>query len=69
MRLDKFTEKAQEALQETAELARARGQQAVEPEHLLLALVADRRVTLVVTEVARKLLAKRGWDPSTGRAR
>ena len=39
MRLDKFTEKAQEALQEAAELARARGQQAVEPEHLLLALV------------------------------
>src|SRR6202162_1634312 len=39
MRLDRFTEKAQEAIQEAAELARARGQQAVEPEHLLLALV------------------------------
>jgi ATP-dependent Clp protease ATP-binding subunit ClpB len=41
MRTDKFTEKAQAALQQAAELARARGQQAVEPEHLLLALVAQ----------------------------
>src|SRR6478672_7959397 len=39
MKFDKFTEKAQEALQEAAELARGLGQQAVEPEHLLLALV------------------------------
>ena len=39
MRLDRFTEKAQEALQEAAELARQTGNQAVEPEHLLLALV------------------------------
>jgi ATP-dependent Clp protease ATP-binding subunit ClpB len=39
MRSDRFTEKAQEALQEAAELARGLGQQAVEPEHLLLALV------------------------------
>jgi ATP-dependent Clp protease ATP-binding subunit ClpB len=39
MRLDKFREKAQEALQEAADLARNSGQQAVEPEHLLLALL------------------------------
>ncbi|GAC1505272.1 MAG: ATP-dependent chaperone ClpB [Candidatus Dormibacteraceae bacterium] len=39
MRLDKFTEKAQEALQEAAELARDTKQQVIEPEHLLLALV------------------------------
>jgi ATP-dependent Clp protease ATP-binding subunit ClpB len=39
MRLDKFTEKAQEALQEASELARGLGQQAIEPEHLVLALV------------------------------
>jgi ATP-dependent Clp protease ATP-binding subunit ClpB len=39
MRLDKFTEKAQEGLQEAAELARTHGQQAIEPEHLLLALI------------------------------
>ena len=39
MRLDRFTEKAQEALQAAVELTRENGQQAVEPEHLLLALV------------------------------
>ena len=41
MRLDRFTDKAQEALQEAAELARATGNQAVEPEHLLLSLVRE----------------------------
>jgi ATP-dependent Clp protease ATP-binding subunit ClpB len=39
MRLDRFTEKAQEALQTAAREAQERGQQAIEPEHLLLALV------------------------------
>jgi ATP-dependent Clp protease ATP-binding subunit ClpB len=39
MRLDKFTEKAQQALQAAAEEAQSRQQQAIEPEHLLLALV------------------------------
>jgi ClpA/ClpB-like protein len=39
MRLDRFTEKAQEALQEASELARGLGQQAIEPEHLILALI------------------------------
>src|SRR5579884_395863 len=41
MRLDRFTEKAQEALQRAAETAREHGQQAVEPEHLMLALVRE----------------------------
>jgi ATP-dependent Clp protease ATP-binding subunit ClpB len=39
MRLEKFTEKAQEALQDAAALARSLGQQAIEPEHLILALI------------------------------
>ena len=39
MRLDKFTEKAQQALQAAAEEAQSRQQQAIEPEHLLLGLV------------------------------
>jgi ATP-dependent Clp protease ATP-binding subunit ClpB len=39
MRLDKFTEKAQQALQAAAEEATSRAQQAIEPEHLLLAMV------------------------------
>src|SRR5258706_5449965 len=54
MKLDKFTERAQEALQGAAELARERGQQAVEPEHLLLALVREEE------GVARSLLERAG---------
>jgi len=54
MKLDKFTEKAQEALQGAAELARESGQQAVEPEHLLLALVREEE------GVARTLLVRAG---------
>jgi ATP-dependent Clp protease ATP-binding subunit ClpB len=54
MKLDKFTEKAQEALQGAAELARESGQQAVEPEHLLLALVHEQE------GVARTLLERAG---------
>ncbi|HKC18783.1 MAG TPA: Clp protease N-terminal domain-containing protein, partial [Candidatus Dormibacteraeota bacterium] len=54
MRLDRFTEKAQEALQEAAELARQNGNQVVEPEHLLLALVSQDE------GVARALLERTG---------
>src|ERR1700694_4966205 len=54
MKLDKFTEKAQEALQGAAELARERGQQTVEPEHLLLALVREEE------GVARTLIERAG---------
>ena len=39
MRLDRFTEKAQEGLQAAAREAQERGQQAIEPEHVLLALL------------------------------
>ncbi|MBO0701603.1 MAG: ATP-dependent chaperone ClpB [Candidatus Dormibacteraeota bacterium] len=41
MRIENFTEKAQEALQRATQLASSRGQQAVEPEHLLLALIQE----------------------------
>ena len=54
MRLDKFTEKAQEALQEASELARGLGQQAIEPEHLILALIRQHE------GVARTLLERAG---------
>ncbi|HEV2476008.1 MAG TPA: ATP-dependent chaperone ClpB [Candidatus Dormibacteraeota bacterium] len=54
MRLDRFTEKAQEALQEAAEQARRNGNQAVEPEHLLLALINQDE------GVARSLLERTG---------
>src|SRR5438270_7929954 len=40
-RFEKFTEKSQEALQAAAREASERGQQAIEPEHLLLALLTD----------------------------
>jgi ATP-dependent Clp protease ATP-binding subunit ClpB len=54
MRLDRFTEKAQEALQHAAQTAREYGQQAVEPEHLLLALVRENE------GIARPLLEAAG---------
>jgi ATP-dependent Clp protease ATP-binding subunit ClpB len=54
MKFDKFTEKAQEAIQGAAELARDQGQQAVEPDHLLLALVREEE------GVARTLLERAG---------
>jgi ATP-dependent Clp protease ATP-binding subunit ClpB len=59
MKLDKFTEKAQEALQGAAELARDHGQQAVEPQHLLLALVREEE------GVARTLLERAGASVQT----
>src|SRR2546430_17447800 len=42
MRLDKLTVKAQEALQAAQSLAGEQGHQAVEPEHLLHALIAQK---------------------------
>src|ERR1700730_7817863 len=54
MNFDKLTEKAQAALQGAAELARDHGQQAVGPEHLLLALVREEE------GVARTLLERAG---------
>ena len=54
MKFDRLTEKAQEALQGAVELARERGQQAVEPEHLLLALMHEEE------GVARTLLERAG---------
>src|SRR4029077_3376277 len=54
MRLDKFTEKAQEALQQASDLARGLGQQAIEPEHLILALIRQQE------GVGRTLLERAG---------
>src|SRR5215471_10532408 len=58
MRLDRFTEKAQEALQNAAQTAQESGQQAIEPEHLLLALVRER------DGIARPLLEAAGVAPA-----
>src|SRR5499427_615616 len=54
MRLERFTEKAQEALQKAAQTAQESGQQAVEPEHLLLALSRE------LEGIARPLLEAAG---------
>ncbi|OLD69329.1 MAG: ATP-dependent chaperone ClpB [Acidobacteria bacterium 13_1_40CM_2_56_11] len=54
MRLDKLTERAQAGLQEAAELARSLGQQAIEPEHLILTLVRQEE------GVGRTLLERAG---------
>jgi ATP-dependent Clp protease ATP-binding subunit ClpB len=56
MRLDKFTVKAQEALQAAQSLADQRGHQTLEPEHLLLALLEQREG--VVSPVLGKLGAR-----------
>jgi ATP-dependent Clp protease ATP-binding subunit ClpB len=57
MRQDRFTEKSIEALRGATEIARESGQQAVEPEHLLLALVRERE------GIARPLLEAAGVAP------
>ncbi len=63
MRFDKLTEKAQEALLEAQQQAAARGHQAPDPEHLLLALV-DQDGGLVPP-----LLTRVGVDPRVLRTR
>jgi ATP-dependent Clp protease ATP-binding subunit ClpB len=63
MRFDKFTEKAQEALLDAQHLASARGHQAPDPEHLLLALIdQDGGLT-------QPLLLRVGVDPRVLRTR
>jgi ATP-dependent Clp protease ATP-binding subunit ClpB len=53
MRLERFTEKSQDALQTAAREAQEHGQQAIEPEHLLLALVRQERLEEVRQEAER----------------
>ncbi|MFQ5521007.1 MAG: Clp protease N-terminal domain-containing protein, partial [Candidatus Methylomirabilia bacterium] len=57
MRFDKFTVKAQEAVQTAQALAEAQQHQAVEPEHLLLALIQQQE------GIIRPLVAKLGARP------
>jgi ATP-dependent Clp protease ATP-binding subunit ClpB len=63
MRLDKFTLKAQEALQDTQAIARRRNHQMVEAEHLALALLEQQ------DGVAVAILQKVGADPGLVRGR
>src|SRR5216110_3010531 len=57
MRLDKFTIKAQEALQAAQSLAEQQSHQALEPEHLLVALIEQRE------GIVGPMLAKLGASP------
>src|SRR3989442_12990392 len=57
MRLDKFTIKAQEALQAAQSLAEQQSHQAIEPEHLLTTLIEQRE------GIVGPLLAKLGAHP------
>jgi ATP-dependent Clp protease ATP-binding subunit ClpB len=57
MRMDKFTVKAQEALQAAQSLADQHGHQAIEPEHLLRVLLEQRE------GVVGPVLAKLGARP------
>ena len=59
MRPETFTVKVQEALERAQRVARERGQQSLEPEHVLQALLDDEQ------GVARALLEKLGADPAT----
>src|SRR5216117_471530 len=59
MRLDKFTIKAQEALQAAQSRAEQQNHQAIEPEHLLAALIEQRE------GIVGPLLAKLGARPDT----
>ncbi|MEJ2314460.1 MAG: Clp protease N-terminal domain-containing protein, partial [Nitrospirota bacterium] len=77
MRFDKFTIKSQEAVQEAQRLAEARGNQELQPEHLLLALLSDaeglvptilRRLEADPAQVARDVEAAVGRYPKVSGA-
>ena len=57
MRFDKFTIKAQEAIQESQNIAEKYDHQQIEPEHLLMAL------TLKQEGIVVPILQKLGIDP------
>src|SRR5512141_880573 len=53
MNLNKFTEKVQDAILESQQLAQSLGHQTIEPEHLLLSLI--RQTEGIVPQVLQKL--------------
>ncbi|HSL27882.1 MAG TPA: ATP-dependent chaperone ClpB [Anaerolineales bacterium] len=62
MKLDKFTQKSQEAIFQAQEIARDYNHQSIEPTHLLLALIRQDQgvVPAIVTQVAGSVDALRG---------
>ena len=67
MRLDKFTQRAQEAILAAQELAQTYNHSQIEPEHLLLALL--QQPDGVVPEVITQAGANPGVVQSTARGR
>lgn len=59
MNMDKYTIKAQEAVQEALKRVQRQGQQAIEPEHLLSGVMQ------VAEEVTRFIFQKLGMNPTT----
>src|SRR5690606_6705813 len=59
MKLDKFTQKSQEAIFQAQEIARDYNHQSIEPAHLLLALIRQQNgiVPALVTQVAGSVYA------------
>ncbi len=53
MRLDKLTQKSQEAIQEAQKIAQTKGNQQIEPEHLLYALLTDNEG--IATKILQRL--------------
>ena len=58
MTFDKFTIKAQEAVQEAIQTAQRNGQQAIEPEHLLKGILVKDK------DISNYLFQKMGANPS-----
>jgi len=66
MRLDKLTVKSQEALQQAQALAERRNHQAVDVEHLLMALVGQKEgVALALLQTGAENYVLRHWGTNT----
>jgi len=62
MRLDRFTIRAQEAIQRTQEIAQEKNHQEITPEHLLVALLEDEEG--IASSILKKLeVDLRGGNP------
>jgi ATP-dependent Clp protease ATP-binding subunit ClpB len=58
MRMDKLTMRSQEALQEAQRLAEKKGNQELQPEHLLWALLSDEEILKRLLSEVRKVKRK-----------
>lgn len=70
MNTEKFTQKAQEAIVQAQELVQEYNHQAIEPAHLLLALIEQPEgvVAAIITRVAGSPAAQAGYPARTARS-